>query len=247
LSPWPGFAASALSGVAFLVAVFRLSESLDRQVASPSRTHVDVTSLRTALAIPSIGLLLATVFLSYFSFASFEATLSLSLATFLGIERGGYQILLAFAYIGFVQALVQGGVVRWMAKFTSDGVLCTIGVALAIGGYLGLAAAADPHAGGPRMLMAAASVVVSGLGFIYPSTNALISRRSDPAKQGGILGIGEGLNSLARISGILLAMRLHSLGHSVPFWVAAGLMGLVLVLVSMAVQRGRDWQPQIET
>lgn len=244
LSPWPGFMASALSGTACLVAIFKLSESLKPGLVTRTRKHINLRSLQTALTIPSIGLLLAVVFLSYFGFASFESTLSLSLASFWGIERGGYQILLAFAYVGFVQALVQGGLVRWMAGFTSDGALCMIGVALAIGGYMGLAAAANPHSGGATMLMIAASVVVSGLGFIYPSSNALISRRSDPSKQGGILGIGEGLNSLARITGVNMAMQLRTVSASVPYWVAAGLMGVVLVLIALAVQRGHDWQPE---
>jgi len=245
LNPWPGFAASALSGTAFLLALVKLPESLDRQRALQTRKHIDLASLRTALAIPSIGPLLVTVFLSYFGFAAFESTFSLSLATFLGVKRGGYQILLAFAYVGFVQALVQGGLVRWMARFTSDGPLCLIGIILTLGGYMGLAIAADPHTGSPILLMAAASVLVSGLGFIYPSVNALISRRSDPAKQGGILGIGEGLNSLARITGVHMAMQLRTFSYAAPFWVAAALMALVLLLVTLAVPRGRDWQTGI--
>jgi dipeptide/tripeptide permease len=246
LSPWPGFTAAALSGTALLVAIFKLSESLDRRIAPRSRTHLDLASLREALTIPSVGLLLATLFLANFGFANFEGTLSLALASFLGIERGGYQILLAFAYVGLIQTLVQGGLVRWMANFTGEGVLCTIGATLAILGYVGLALAADPDRGGPKMLMVAASVVVSGLGFIYPSVNALISRRSDPAKQGGILGVGGSMGSLARITGILLAMQLHRIGQTLPFWTAAALMWVALGLVVLAVQRGRDWEPEPE-
>lgn len=242
LSPWPGFTAAALSGTACLLATFRLRESLNPRWATEACSHFDWASLRQALAIPSVSPLLATLFLSNFSFAAFESTLSLSLATFLGIERGGYQILLAFAYIGLVQSLVQGGLVRWLANRLSEGLLGSIGVGLAILGYLGLAVAANPQSGGAWPLMVAASVVVAGLGFIYPSVNALISRRSDPAKQGGILGVGEGLNSLARITGVFLAMTLYAVSPSIPFWVASGLMGLVFLLVLLAVQEGHDWE-----
>ena len=216
LSPWPGFTAAALSGTACLLAVFRLRESLSPRLATEARKHFDLAAFRQALAIPSVGFLLATLFLSNFSFASFESTMSLTLATFWKVERGGYQILLAFAYIGLVQSLVQGGLVRWLANLWSEGLLGRVGVALAIVGYFGLALAADPHSGGAIGLMVAASVLVSGLGFIYPSINALLSRRSDPAEQGGIMGIGEGLNSLARITGVVVAVSLHALSPTIP-------------------------------
>jgi predicted MFS family arabinose efflux permease len=87
-------------------------------------------------------------------------------------------------------------------------------------------------------------VVISGLGFLYPSLLALISRRSDPAKQGGILGVGGTITSLARIGGIPLATQLHyRLGHSAPFLVSATLMAVVVLLMFLATRRGSDWQP----
>jgi len=92
--------------------------------------------------------------------------------------------------------------------------------------------------------MRAGSVVISGLGFIYPSIMARISRRSDPANQGGILGIGSTTTTLARIGGMHLAMQLHyRLGHSMPFLAAAALMPVVVLLVALATRRGGDWQP----
>lgn len=242
LSPWLGFSASALSAAALLLAVLKLAESLDRGAAPPRRTRLDVAALREALAVPSIGLLLATVFTSTFAFAAFEVTLVLALSHFLGVGQDDAKLLWAFAYIGLVQAVVQGGVVRRMARFTPEGRLCLIGVGLAIAGYLGMAAASHPERGGPLPLIVAASMVVSGLGFLYPSVNSLLSRRSDPARQGGVLGFGGGMNSLARIFGSIVAVVIfYQVGQTVPFWVSAGLMGCVLGLVVLAVRAGRDW------
>lgn len=247
LSPWPGYTASILSLAAFSLAIFRLPESLTDTGAVRARRRLDLSAIRDAVLIPSIAMLLATLFLCNFGFSAFEATLSLVLAKFLGVDRGGYQILLVFAYVGFVQTLVQGGLVRWMAGFTTEGALCVIGTLAAMVGYLWMAFEAAPDTGGAVGLMLGASVVVSGLGFIYPSVQSLISRRSDPAKQGGIMGLGGGLNSLARITGIILAMHLHErLGQTVPFWVTLGLMGVVLVLVGIAVRGGKDWPVQGE-
>jgi DHA1 family tetracycline resistance protein-like MFS transporter len=242
LSPWPGFTAAALSASALCLAVFKLAESIDPDRAAPPRAHLDLAALAESLAVPSIGMLLGVVFLSTFAFSAFEGALSLVLADFLGIEKGGYQILLAFAYVGFVQTLVQGGLVRWLANSTSEGTLGLIGAVLSAVGYLGLALSADPAHGGPVPLMIAASVVVSGLGFIYPSINSLLSRRTDPARQGGILGFGGGLNSLARISGMFAAMQLFEMaGHTVPFWSSMGLMLLCLGLIAVAIPAGSDW------
>ncbi len=241
LSPWPGFVAALLSAGSLLLAVFRLAESIDWEAERGERKWFSFQALSDALAVPSIVLLLTTLFFSSFGFAAFEGTLSLVLADFLGLERGGYQILLAYAYIGFVQTVVQGGLVRWLARFTSDGILATSGAAIAVSGYLLLAVGAHPQTGGALLSMVAASIIVSGLGFIYPSVNALISRRSDPAKQGGILGLGASLGSLARISGIVVAMRLRAWEATLPFWLAAMLMVLGTAAIILGVRRGRDW------
>lgn len=242
LSPWPGFTASVLSACALIVAWMKLTESIDWKSVAPSRTHLDLAALYESLTVPSIGLLLGVLFVSTFAFSAFEGALSLVMAGFLGVQQGGFRILLAYAYIGLVQTLVQGGLVRWMAGFTGEGALGLIGVGLSILGYLGLALASNPTYGGLAPLMVAASIVVSGLGFIYPSVQSLLSRRSDPARQGGIMGFGGGLNSLARIAGMIVAMQLltHA-GQTVPFWSSAGLMILSLGLVVWAVRRGRDW------
>ena len=248
LSPWPGFTAAVFSATALLLAIFRLQESLSPAAASAARSHFDLAALRGALAVPSIPSILVLLFLCDFGFAAFEGTLSLALRTFLGIERGGSQILFAFAYIGLVQTIVQGGLVRWLTGFTSDAALSLTGAALAIVGYVGLALAARPVEGGALALMLAASLVVSGLGFIYPSAQGMLSRRSDPSKQGGVLGIRQSMSSLARITGILVAMPLSEVvGQPVPFWLSAALMVAVIALVWTAARGGSDWQPSHET
>ena len=90
----------------------------------------------------------------------------------------------------------------------------------------------------------------SGFAFITPSLNSLLSRWSDPAKQGGILGIGQSISSLARIVGPMAGVPLfengplaESLGvkaAELPLFLATGLMGIGLVLILIAASRGRD-------
>ncbi len=71
--------------------------------------------------------------------------------------------------------------------------------------------------------------VVSGFSFITPALNSLISRRSDPAQQGRILGVSQSVNSLARILGPLVGNILLVKHLSAPYLVA-----LVLILVGGA-------------
>ena len=58
--------------------------------------------------------------------------------------------------------------------------------------------------------MIASGIEVSGFAFMTPSLQSLISRRSDPAKQGGILGVSQGVSALARIIGPLVAVPLFT-------------------------------------
>ena len=76
---------------------------------------------------------------------------------------------------------------------------------------------------------------------MMPSLNSLISRRSDPAQQGGILGVTQSVSSLARILGPMIGIPLHGVGIGLPYWLAAALMGAGLVLVIVAARGGRDY------
>jgi len=88
VSPWPGYLAAALSGVALILAIFKLPESLSRDSESAARSLFDRSALSAALSRPSIGLLLAASFVAVFSFANFESTLSLQIKQMVG-DRGG--------------------------------------------------------------------------------------------------------------------------------------------------------------
>jgi predicted MFS family arabinose efflux permease len=76
---------------------------------------------------------------------------------------------------------------------------------------------------------------------MQPSLNSLLSRRSDPEKQGMILGVGQSVNSLARIVGSAVGIPLLRQGLTMPYYVAAGLMALGLLFVSLAAALGKDY------
>ncbi len=241
LSPWPGYTASGFSAVALALAIVRLPEPLNRQATGESRRHFDLESLRQALAAPSIGLLLLAGFLIVFALANFESTISWTVAGMLDIQRSSPQILMFFAYVGLVQSLVQGLLVRRLAVRLGEAMMVAIGGALSIAGYALLAVAAGPRYGGLTQVWWTSAIVVSGIAFLQPALQSLLSRRTDPARQGGILGIGESVSAMARITGNLAGVALYFYAATLPFWTAGSVVALGLAAAWIAVARGSDW------
>lgn len=225
-SPWPGYVAGLLSGGALLFSIFMLPESL-RPGASqaPGRHWLDLRVLSTAIAQPSIALLLFTMFLTTFAFAQFESTLSL-LTAFLGLnDRYNYFI---FAYIGFVLTISQGFLVRRLIPRVGEfrmsvagTVLMTVGLAL-----IGIAGEWDSVA----MLCAVVPICVVGFSALTPSLSSLLSRQTADSDQGGVLGLGQSMSALARILGPLVGLRLNDVNVVWPYWVAAAVMAFSVLL-----------------
>src|SRR5262245_5251306 len=103
------------------------------------------------------------------------------------------------------------------------------GMLMGLANMAGLAAqAAKGAAGSVRTLwcLLALGMCVFGFAFLNPSLNGLISKRSDPHRQGEVLGINQSFSALARILGPTVGMVLFTLGmsHILPYAVAAGMM-----------------------
>jgi len=242
-SPWPGYAAAILSGVALLFAIFLLPESLrpDREKAESSRGLFDWKGLNDALSTPTIGVLLLTSFMSVVAFGGFETTLGLLLKD----EKLPYKydlsgVLLFYSFIGVVLTFTQGFLVRRLAGKIPDLAMVGIGVVLTIAGFVLMVAVLKQES--LMMLRIACAVEVMGFAFITPSLAALISRRSDPEKQGSILGISQGVSALARIVGPVVAVPLFmNRSHSSPFIVSIVLMVLAALFLMIGGRGGKDY------
>jgi len=248
--PAPGFVAAGLSLVALLLAVFKLPESKRKDSETSHHALLDLKGLKTALSQPSVGFVLLALFVCVFSFANFETTLSLLIKGYKGIERQpfafswGY-VCLTYAFIGFTLALIQGGVVRRLAGKRDEGMLAASGAIIELVGFglmlfaIHLGLQESPNA--EMMLFAALAVVVTGFSFMQPMLNSLLSRRSDPEKQGAVLGVGQSVSSLARIAGSGLGIPLLKQQLELPYYTALGLMAFGFVLVIIAAKRGKDF------
>lgn len=246
LSPWPGYTAAAFSAVALMLAIFKLPESLTPSSERQKDRWFDFRTFREALATPTVGGLLAAWFIGLLGFTGFEAILAFLLA--LDPSKGGFgykllEVLPFFAAIGLVHAFAQG-LVRAMAKRYSEGTLAAGGAAISVIGFLILIAAMNMLSF--ALLVVGIAVEATGFAFIPPTMQALISRRSDPSRQGAILGVGQSLGALARILGHGMSFPLFYLTSSVPFWAGALLMAVSFVLIFMNAFRGHDYG-EVET
>ncbi len=241
MGPWPGYGAAILSMVALLLAWFCLPESLKPDSRAAKSRVIDMGAWRKALAIPSIGLLLLTSFLYVFCFATLEVILSLFLKEQYQFETK--DLLLVFTYIGLVLFVVQMGFVRRVSKRVSEGVLSISGSLVMVAGFLLLALLHDSEANSQVILFIGLAVVVCGFSCMRPAINSLISRRTDPAQQGTVMGVTDSVQSLSRIVGPLVGLPLYHVIVVGPLYLGAILMVVGILLLKVAVGRGKDFEP----
>jgi MFS family permease len=256
----PGYLAAGLSVLALIVAYWRLPESLRPDSRTAAHAWIDLAALRQAVATPSIGWLLLASFVCVLAFGNFETTLSLLLRgedagpvadQAMGEPQGRpatafhfsfREIFYTFSFIGLMLMIVQGGVVRRLAGRVSEAALAAIGAALELAGFAMMVEAIETAS--TTWLFLALAFVVGGFAFLTPSINSLLSRRSDPAWQGAILGLGQSVTALARILAPVVGMQLFHRGESLPFWVGGALMAAAGGLVLIAARRGTDYGAQ---
>jgi MFS family permease len=203
-----------------------LPESLQTGSAPAERHWLDVRGLWDAVARPSLGVILFTMFLTTFAFAQFESTLSL-LTKSLGLaDRNNFYV---FAYIGLVLAISQGVLVRRLIPRLGEfkmGLAGTVLMALGLA-LIGVAGSQQSTA----LLYTVLPISVIGFSALTPSLQALLSLRSSASEQGGILGLGQSMAALARILGPLAGMILFKRATVYPYWGGAAVMAVGLLLV----------------
>ncbi|MEX2176792.1 MAG: MFS transporter [Pirellulaceae bacterium] len=237
-SPWPGFVAGGLSACACLLAALLLPESLRPGRSTVRHALFDLQSWTSALGTKSLPAILLMSFIGVVSFGAYETTLALLLES----ERFGFklpQVLLYFAFVGFTLTLAQGLLVRRLAGRISEVSMASAGAVVSMLGFLLFSLATE----GSRfpLLLVASVVEVVGFSLMTPSLQALISRRSDPDAQGGILGVSQSVSALARVVGPLIAIPLFFVGPTLPYWAALAMMAAGLAIFLLFARGGKDY------
>ena len=255
LSRWPGVLAAAISGVALLLALFLLPESLrsrrdaaatinaaeaDAGAAStPTAEQTDaahghgrrrwtgVSDWRRVRAIPGIGGLILIGFLVIGAFSMLETTFAVLTDAAFGLtdRQNGY----AFAYIGLLIVLAQGVLVRRLSGKVRDESILRWGTAVHIAGFVGLLFAG--YAGSVTLLALTLPLVVAGFAMMSTSVQSLISVRAPEDEQGTVLGVNQSASSLARIVGPYVGYLLFGVAILLPYMVAVGIMVFAFAVI----------------
>lgn len=228
----PIFVAAGISALSFVLTAILLPEP-ERQpraegplAAAQARTS-DLRRLWRGLRNPRIGRLLLVTLLIGLAFTAFETTFALFAAA--RLEFGSMETGYTLAYIGIVIAVIQGGLIRRLAKRFGEARMIVGGAALLGLGLLMLGFIRDTW-----QLLAVGMVIAAGEGVLTPSLSSLVSRRSLPHERGAHLGLYQSMGSIGRIAAPLTATwLLDRAGLAVPY-----LIGGALVLAGAVVALG---------
>jgi len=218
-----GWAAAGVQAMSVLTALLLI---MPREPASHAARTAPRKSWGELLRLPGVSLLLAAALVM--TIAQLQA-----LSTFAEFARNVYAFTertngYAFALLGVVGILTQGGLVRTLAPRMGDRNLGVLGLALLVVGGV-LLAVAPPV----PVLIAALVLLGAGGALSMPALGALAAACVDSRDQGAMQGALQGVFSLGRSIGSPLAGALVTwLGFGAPYGLAAGLalLGAALLL-----------------
>lgn len=224
----PGLAAAGLCFANAVVAGIFLGETLPphrRGAAVRPSFRYTLEGLGRALRSPQLRYVLVLYFLFTVAFAVIQPTLSLFGQSRFALDNREVGYL--FAFLGLISAAVQGGLVRRLVPVFGEVRLVRFSGIPFVAGLILLGLSPSI----PVLLLAIALLAV-GYGGALPPILGLVSRVSPPELQGGILGVGQSVGSLARIVGPALAGIAFDVGVAMPYLLGASVAALATVLAA---------------
>jgi DHA1 family tetracycline resistance protein-like MFS transporter len=182
------------------------------------------------VALPGVGLLVGIGFLAVLAFAAFEGTFAL----FLGrrMRWDAQTAAFAFAGLGLLSAIVQGGLIRRLVPRFGEARLIVVGLILAAFGFAVLAQISNVTG-----LIAALALLGLGQGMLTPSVSGLLSRITPMDEQGAVFGTLTSAQTFARLISYSAAnFLLGRISTAAPYW---GSFGIDLVALAIAGQGSR--------
>jgi multidrug resistance protein len=136
------------------------------------------------------------------------------------------------AMVGFIGALIQGGLIGRLSKRFGDARLATAGAVILAASLFAL-----PLAAGLGTLIACSAGIALGNSLLMPTLTGIASRSVDQHWQGRALGLLQSAGALARwvgpaVAGLLLSLdvgRAQDVYARTPLWAGAALVALSVV------------------
>ena len=212
---WPAFVAAALSAAAFVLAFARLEESLTHK---PAERVSRLAMAKAAAGRPVLRRLILLIFVAIAAFAGMETTFALWAHD--GFGWGPLQVGLIFFYVGILLSALQGGAIGRLVKAFGETNLVVAATAIIALGLFGLTFATALWG-----VLVASALLAIGMGLLSPSMSSLISQQAADTERGGVLGLSQSAQSLARIVGPAVAGALYGgFGRNAPYYLGALLM-----------------------
>lgn len=222
----PGVIAGTFCGLNLILALFRLKESLPESIRKQNSLKVQTEGVRHAqwntfkrvINDQRLFLPIVSTFIATFAFSNLEQVFSLFIQTkfTLDVSEAGYKTGIVLMWSGILGAIVQGGLIRrWVPKYGE--------VKLAILGFFiqGIAMTLFAHSPTYASFFYTAVPLALGSGLINPTLASLVSKRANADEQGAVIGLKEGMSSLARIFGPFCGLLAFGIKAELPFYIAS--------------------------
>jgi len=175
---------------------------------------IDFNKLFQAISRAESRLFLAINFLYIFAFVNMQVSLALLCKQRYSFDDKTVGYL--FAFLGFVSALLQGGLIGRLSKRFGDQRLLLMGSVLMLFGIVGIPFV-PVGVGAVFYELIPVALLGLGYGLIAPTNVSLFSLSFDEAEQGEQLGIFQSVGALARIIGPFTGSTLFGLDQHAPY------------------------------
>lgn len=220
----PFLVAGAISLMATALVVFVLPETLAKgSREKSSKPLIDFPALFHALLEPYVGRVLTISFITSLAFAVF--VLGFQSFTNDVLHLSPTNIALLFTLFGVIGLIMQGFAVGKLVKKFGDVPMMIAGLAILVVGMIGMGAVTSLV---PFVFFSCVFAV--GNAFPGAVVSTLLSKHTKKEDQGGILGINQSYVSLGSIAGPLVGGFLTSKAASFPFYGAAIVTFIALIL-----------------
>jgi MFS family permease len=239
----PGWVASLICAVNFVMALVRLPESWKPGITQAAR-RARWDQVRHVIRQPVVGILVIIFFLATFGFTCFESTLGLLIQQNFRLDdhAAAETNAILFCFCGLIGAFVQAGPIGRLVKQQGEarliaGSLFLFGVSLLplpfIHGTRGLSWSTLLDAGHLQwwLLLGAVGLLAIGSGLTRPPLFGLLSNLTPSEEQGATLGVAQSAGSLARVLGPPFSGYLFDHHPSWPY-VVCGLLALATGVVA---------------
>jgi MFS transporter, DHA1 family, tetracycline resistance protein len=220
----PGFVAAAFCAVNGIAAMFLVPESHHAEHRTKAGQAATLGSWIHSMTRYPLSVLLSVYFLTISSFTAMTAVLALYLERSFGVDQKDMALL--FTLSGATTVVVRGALLGKLVKAIGESLTVRVGIC-----SLAAALVTLPFLPSAKWAMLIVPLYAFGAGTLFPALASLVSRATDKASQGSILGGSQVVGGLGRVIGPLWAgFFFQTVGISTPFTV-----GAVLVLFALLV------------